>query len=224
MKTIIISDLHLTARFNKRTFNFLKDLINSVDKVIINGDFWDSYLTSFDKFVKSKWKALFPLLKAKNTHYNYGNHDRKKDCDERVDLFSVTQAESLNLWVGDLEFLIKHGNDLKPAFVERYPFFDKRLLSNLFYKYTFFPFYSFLQRISKGRFYKNKKTARDMINFLKDWARENMGDDQILVCSHSHRGYVDWENGFLSTGCLQNHWAEYLLIIDNEIYLKAHLY
>ena len=53
-----------------------------------------------------------------------------------------------------------------------------------------------------------------MIDFLKDWAKENMGDDQILVCSHSHKGYIDWENGFLSTGCLQNHWAEYLLIID----------
>ena len=174
MKTIIISDLHLTAKFNKRTFNFLKDLISSVDKVIINGDFWDSYVTSFDKFVKSKWKDLFPLLKEKNTHYNYGNHDRKTDSDERVKLFSVTQAETLNLKVGDLELLIKHGNDLRPAFVERYPFFDRRLLSNLFYKYTFFPFYSFLQRISKGRFYKNKKTARDMIDFLKDWARENM--------------------------------------------------
>lgn len=224
MKTIIISDLHLTSRFNKRTFNFLRDLISSVDKVIINGDFWDSYVTSFDKFVKSKWKALFPLLKEKNTHYNYGNHDRKKDCDDRVNLFSVTQAETLILKVAYRELLIKHGNDLKPAIVEKYPFLDKKLLSNLFYKYTYFPFSNFLQRISKGKFYKNMPHARRTVNNLKKWARENMGDDQILLCSHSHRGDMDWDNYFLSTGCIQNHWAEYLLIIDDEIYLKAHLY
>lgn len=224
MKTIIISDLHLTSKFNKRTFSFLKELIESADRVIINGDFWDSYVTSFDKFVNSKWKALFPLLKERNTHYNYGNHDLKKDCDKRVNLFSVTQGDSLNFKVGDKELHIQHGNGLSPDIMEKHPYLNIRFLSNLFYKHTAFPLYNLLLRISRGKFYHNNPQSRKTVDFLRSWARENMGDDKILVCSHSHIGSIDWDNHFFSTGCIQNHWAEYLLIIDDEIYLKRHRY
>jgi predicted phosphodiesterase len=224
MKTIVISDLHLTNKFSQRTFNFLTKLFNSVDRVIINGDFWDSYITSFDKFVKSDWQQLFPLLKSKKTHYNYGNHDREKDCDQRVNLFSDTQGLSLTLEVGDKKLLIKHGNDLRPTLVESRPFLDTRLINNIFYKYGAFPFYGFLQRLSKGKFYKNYPRAKATINFFKNWARENMKDDEILVCSHSHIGKIDWNNNFLSTGSLQNHWAEFLLINDDEISLVKKRY
>ncbi|MBI3955332.1 metallophosphoesterase, partial [Candidatus Gottesmanbacteria bacterium] len=76
MHTIIISDLHLTRRFEKRKFNFLKKIIERSDQVVINGDLWDYYFSSFSQFVRSPWRQLFPLLKEKKTVYLYGNHDR----------------------------------------------------------------------------------------------------------------------------------------------------
>ncbi len=93
MKKLIISDTHLT-NFNKRQFIFLQDLISSVDQVIINGDFWDSWCVSFEKFVNSKWQDLFDLLLEKNTIYIYGNHDPKDLNDERTSLFAVKSCDS----------------------------------------------------------------------------------------------------------------------------------
>jgi predicted MPP superfamily phosphohydrolase len=88
MQTLIFSDTHLTKGFNRKKYEFLREIIEPVDRVIINGDFWDGYLTSFDKFVNSEWQKLFPLLKEKQTIYLYGNHDKTKWCDSRVNLFS----------------------------------------------------------------------------------------------------------------------------------------
>ena len=144
-------------------------MISSADRVIINGDFWDSYVTSFDKFVKSKWRALFPLLKEKNTHYNYGNHDLKKNCDERVNLFSVTQSESLTLKVGDKELLIRLGDDLDHYTPEKYPFLNKKFLTNLPYRLLAFPIYNLLLRVLKGRFYKNNPLSKKTFKTLKNW-------------------------------------------------------
>jgi len=67
MKILIFSDTHLTSKFDQEKFDFLKKIVNSSDRVIINGDFWDSWFTNFDDFVKSRWNKLFPLLKKKNT-------------------------------------------------------------------------------------------------------------------------------------------------------------
>lgn len=69
MKTLIFSDTHLTSKVHKKTFSFLEDLISQVDKVIINGDFWDSYKTSFDEFIDSGRKKLFDLLLQKDAIY-----------------------------------------------------------------------------------------------------------------------------------------------------------
>ena len=39
MKILVISDLHLTTRFDQKKCEFLEKLISRADKVIINGDF-----------------------------------------------------------------------------------------------------------------------------------------------------------------------------------------
>ena len=72
MKTLVLSDTHLTDRFDERKFNFLRAIILPSDQVIINGDFWDSWFTDFDGFVSSKWSGLFLLLLKKNTIYLNG--------------------------------------------------------------------------------------------------------------------------------------------------------
>ena len=65
MKTLIFSDTHLKTKFEQKKFNFLSNIIDDADAIIIAGDFWDGYYCSFDEFVNSEWSALFPLLKEK---------------------------------------------------------------------------------------------------------------------------------------------------------------
>ncbi|HEX7018032.1 MAG TPA: metallophosphoesterase family protein [Patescibacteria group bacterium] len=110
MQIAVFSDTHLTDKFEPQLYQALKKMIESADQVIINGDFWDGFLVSFDAFVNSKWKQLFPLFKKKNTIYIYGNHDPEHLCDDRVSLFSVTQTLHHDLKVGKYLYKIQHGH------------------------------------------------------------------------------------------------------------------
>jgi len=77
MKILVISDLHLTTRFDEKKCEFLEKLINRADKVIINGDFWEAYDLKINSFISSKWNKLFKYLKKNNSIYLFGNHDKK---------------------------------------------------------------------------------------------------------------------------------------------------
>ena len=60
--------------------------------------------------VDSKWSdELFPILKASNTHYIYGNHDPKELCNDKVSLFSDTQSEELDMDINGKVFHFEHG-------------------------------------------------------------------------------------------------------------------
>jgi len=119
MKILVISDLHLTTRFDQGKCEFLEKLINRADKVIINGDFWSYYSCTFDEFVKSKWQKLFPLLRQKQAVYIFGNHDFRKWTDKRVNLFSVRQTEKYEYWYKKNKILVEHGHwELHRANVE----------------------------------------------------------------------------------------------------------
>ncbi|MFC1647085.1 metallophosphoesterase [Patescibacteria group bacterium] len=109
MTTLVISDLHLGKRFNKRKFDFLTNLFSKYQKILLNGDFWDYYSLSFNDFVNSKWNKLFPLMKDK-TIYIYGNHDKKKWSDKRVNLFSKIQTQEYRKLIGNKKFIFRHGH------------------------------------------------------------------------------------------------------------------
>ncbi len=125
-RVLIFSDTHLLSQFEPAKFEFLKQIIKQVDRVVINGDFWDLAGGNFSEFLASKWQKLFPLLKEKKTVYLYGNHDPKRLCDHRVELFSEQQAEQLWLKTGNRELLIRHGCYLAPSGDIAHP----RLLAN----------------------------------------------------------------------------------------------
>src|SRR3982750_365904 len=93
MKTLIFSDSHLYGRFEETKFKFMWYLINSVDHVIINGDFWDGYIIDFNEFLATPWNELFPLLKERRSIYIYGNHDIVPPTDPRASLFSARQLD-----------------------------------------------------------------------------------------------------------------------------------
>ena len=110
MKTLVISDTHLDTTFDEKKYAFLRSIIERADRVILNGDFWEGITISFDDFIKSEWKSLFPLLKQKQTIYLYGNHDRKEYNDERVQLFSAAQGDSHILKEENTTYHIQHGH------------------------------------------------------------------------------------------------------------------
>src|SRR3989338_7051902 len=127
MHTLIFSDTHLSHRFHPSKFSLLKKIISRSNQVVINGDFWDSYTTTFDRFIHSPWKDLFPLLKSKHAVYLYGNHDPKNLSDHRVSLFSDNQLDEHRLPWKKFTLVIHHGhrNSKLLRFGEKIPYIKK---------------------------------------------------------------------------------------------------
>lgn len=211
MKTLIISDTHFTKKFYQKRFNKLVELINSVDKVIINGDFWDSDHITFDQFVNSKWKNLFPLLKSKNTVYIFGNHDEKDLTDDRVNLFSKEQSYDYKLEINDGKVLyITHGHR-----VVGYINFIHKIVhkSRLLSRFTGI-FINTLIQFSNGKYLKAYKK---MNNDMASWAKNNLKPNEILVCGHSHLNQFTPEKQFIDLGHSSLGFFEYIIIDQGKM-------
>lgn len=217
MKTLIFSDTHLGRRFDRKLFVKLTELIKSVDKVVINGDFWDYHLVSWNRFLSSKWNELFPLLKSKHTVYTFGNHDPARLMDERMNLFSDVQTVSFELKTRSQDFVIQHGNLIAPTIDETHPvvLHNKKLVGLSYWIYDYFTHklgFKFL-RLGKP---KNEK--------MKHWALENLRKDQILVCGHSHVMESDLHNRFVNTGLVRFGFMEYMIVEDDGFRLEDQRY
>lgn len=221
MTKLIISDTHL-GKFNKKQFNFLYNLIESVDEVIINGDFWDSWCISFEKFINSQWQNLFDLLLEKNTIYIYGNHDPKELCDERCSLFAVETVDSYQFELCGQKFHCEHGHHLTTSFfaTKLFGFYYKLIghrPSGLQYliakteKLLFYLFPKLIHRTTLGQ-----HTNRIL--------RKNLKADCINIFGHSHNPDLDIQNNFINTGATMCEWASYVLIEDKNIRLEKSRY
>lgn len=211
MNTLVFSDTHLYLPFDQKKFNFLKKIISEADQVIINGDFFDDYMITFDDFVKSKWSELFPLLKAKKTVYIFGNHDQQKISDQRLSLFSDIQTSSYALRTTLYELIFTHGHTFRetadlsmPQFLK--PFvslvvaiahFNRQLLVNIFGR-------KFLEiRLA----YRNIRTKQRAIKTIKE--------NEFIIVGHNHWGEVDEKARFACCGAILYGFAQYLTI-DSE--------
>lgn len=209
MKILVISDTHLDSRFNPRKFEFLRRIITNADRVIINGDFWEGYETSFDKFVKSPWKALFPLLKQRKTVYLYGNHDKKEYSDKRVNLFSVKQGYKYKLKSGKNTFYFEHGDRITP-FTDRYFKKAPKLLS-LAWTLTEHIMTRLTGMWFIGLFYK-KFNLR-----IKKYAAEHLKENEVLICGHVSIPYFDIDNHYINGGWIKHGIGQYLVIEDGKV-------
>lgn len=216
MKTLIISDVHLTHRFDEKKFFFLKDLLSSVDQVILNGDFWDGYRTTFDRFIGSSWSLLFPLLKKKRAIYLYGNHDQQKFSDNRVSLFSHSQKDSHQLKVKGTIYHVEHGHMLCPSIDILYPL-SKR---SLFYINFFFQKIEHLLVLFKSPHnvilrHENAKIKRSLSTIqFPHW----------YLCGHTHFAEIDKKNKFANSGFIQFGKATYLIVDSSGISLQTNWY
>lgn len=217
-KVIIFSDTHLSTEFDVAQYEYIKKAVNSADRVIINGDFWDYAYGSFDEFINSKWKKLFPILKKKKTIYLYGNHDRQEYCNKRVRLFSVKQGDECELKIENGkkgEFLIRHGGALAPSFDVRLPF--------IFANPPMFRFGNWLNLMGVkwwGEWYLHKFMVRNIK--MKKFSKTL--DGQVLVCGHSHFAEFDQDRQYINNGVIRWGLGQYLEIDKGKINLVRDKY
>lgn len=216
MRYLVFSDSHLSNKFEQNKFNFLKKITSSADRVIINGDFWEGYNCTFNQFINSSWKKLFPLLKKKKTVYLYGNHDKKKFSNKNTLLFSDIQTMKYKLQSGDKTFYIEHGDRLMPlldAPFQKYPvylnnFMDavEGLMFRIFGKIHLFIFCRLL----------NKK--------IKKLIFGKFTNNEYLVCGHTNFAEIDLKNNFINSGFIKHGIGQYLIIEDGKISLHEERY
>ncbi len=207
MKTLIISDIHLTHVFDEKKFLFLKDLISSYDEVVLNGDFWDGYLTTFDRFLASPWSNLFPLLKNKRTVYLFGNHDQEKFNDERANLFSVEQKHTHSLHIGGKTYILEHGHRLNPAVDTKY-----HISMRAMYFITYFSqkIERILVRMGSPQ---NIVVHLANLNIIQKLKRKK--ESHWYVCGHTHFAEVNKKAKFANSGFVLYGKASYIVIDDS---------
>ena len=222
MKTLVFSDTHLSHRFDQAQFELLRQQIEAADRVVINGDFWDQYLTTFDKFVKSDWRQLFPLLKQRQTIYIPGNHDMRDHLDERWQLFADRLEDRIVLQVGPTFYRIEHGHlhtysfELKHVRIAKmfnrlYPVIDK--------------FEHQGNRLTK--FYLDYLRVKHFANDidLRRFARQNCFENGWYIFGHSHTQKKDTEAKYLNPGMFRCGSANWLTLDEagvSMLYSKSY--
>jgi len=216
MKTLIFSDTHLTHKFDKVLFDYIAKLVKNADQVVINGDFWDAYITTFDKFCKSEWNKLFPILKKKNTIYLFGNHDKKRTMDKRMDLFSSIQNDSHEINLKDITLNIQHGHLISPELDGMWLFRNDNLVRPLYKLFAYFYHTNHFFSVFVDKFHQNgqsKKLLDGMISFVE----ENINEKYVYIFGHTHIFYKDDNLGMYSCGVLDKAQYSYIMIEDDKI-------
>jgi predicted phosphodiesterase len=217
MKTLVISDIHLTHRFDEKKYLFLESLFSQYDAIILNGDFWDGFSTTFNRFIASKWSRLFPLLKEKKAIYLYGNHDKEVYCDSRTSLFSAYQAHEYSLQEGITTYHFEHGDRYAPGIDAYFPYSwrtflqfintSTHIVENIFIRFMGSPQNMFLKM-------ENKKIKKAIKNKQNAW----------FICGHTHYAEFDEKRKFANSGFIQYGKATYLSIDSSGIELKKERY
>ena len=221
MLTLIVSDLHLYQPVDNAKLKFLKKIISEADRVILNGDFFDAYMTDFDSFIKSSWNELFPILKSKRAVYLYGNHDKQDYSDKNSSLFSTVQTHRYKLKSGNRIFIFEHGHKIRvtPDTVLK---LEGKMLS--FVIAIAHLFRNFMTRLLgktflRARFAYRNKIAKKKINEVY-----RPKHNEVYVIGHNHWGEIDLENHFAASGAILYGYYQYLTIEDSTIKLHEGWY
>lgn len=212
MKTLIFSDTHLSDEFDEAHFNALVSAISNADHVIINGDFWDVYLTTFEDFLNSPWQQLFALLKERNAVYLFGNHDKPEFSDERTSLFSEKQEFKHEIAIGEKQALVLHGHLVVPEVDDLFPRFANKFGKHYGKLHKIKERESTLGKISRKFDSKyRKRLHRKLVAFANDLTTHD-----YLISGHSHFRSVDDSKRYINPGDFRNGWARYVIIEGNN--------
>jgi predicted phosphodiesterase len=214
MKILVFSDTHLTDKFDKELYDYIAKLVKSADQVIINGDFWDAYLTTFNKFLESDWKKLFPLLKKKNTIYIFGNHDKEKFMDSRYNLFSDIQDTYHEFKSGEREFYITHGHLIVPTY-DSFFLFKNPSFVRYMYRLFIFLVSRFIVLTKLFVFFEHKKNIQQLQR-MKQFT-DSKHTNQFFIFGHSHIPDLRISEHFISLGKLQSDVKHHCMIEDGYV-------
>ena len=203
MKTLIFSDTHFTI-FDEKRFLLLENLISSVDRVIINWDFWEKDKISFDEFCEN-WQKLFNVLKTKNTIYIFWNHDPENLVSQKANLFSDIQLWNYKFSQENIEYYVEHWHSeklsrktkLRLKIPKKTRFFLKNFLTKLFLK---------LKIYEKVLWKKPKKLLQ------AHQIQQTQNFSSWFIFSDIHRPFVDEKNKIANTGFIDNWFFSYILI------------
>ena len=217
MRTIVFSDSHLTAKFDPAKFLYLQKIIEPASRVIIVGDFWDGYMTSFTDLLNSGWAKLFALLKSKDTLYVCGNHDAAALNDPRTHQFAKSCTEVLELVIDGINYHFEHGHRIVKTLDGKFPWlFQRSWIASAAAK---------LEEIAARIFgFKFFLIHKPMNARIKRWQRKHLRPDQVLVCGHSHWPELDEPKNFINSGFIRHHFAHHLVIEDGRTKLIRQRY
>lgn len=207
MKTLVISDTHLDLPFEEKKFKVLNRIISQADKVIINGDFWEGFLLTFEQFYHSDWRNLFPLLKSKNTVYVFGNHDAEEyNNPEKLHEFSDIQTSRYEYAVNGSTFIFEHGHRLLPLEKEKPDVTDPQFQSTV---RRFNTLEKLLIQVG-GPLYQYAVSGFNTV--IKNKIQVELLENEVFFCGHTHTPELNLKRRFINSGVIKYGLAQYLLI------------
>ena len=212
-KILIFSDTHFSPKFHSGLYEKLAGLIGQADEVIINGDFWEGYFYSFDQFVNSPWKKLFPLLKEKKTIYLPGNHDPLSELDTRTSLFSSKVQKEYEFRSGNTVFVCTHGDQYiespgKKSILIRSPFW-----SSLLYAVYYSGMWLFRDRFWEIYRFENRRLQK---------IQKQKYQGKVLVTGHTH--LMDNQENYVNLGLMTFGFFQYTWIENGRVQQNADRY
>lgn len=210
MKTLVFSDSHLALPFDQKQFRFLEGIIKPADRVIINGDFWDGYITKFERFVNSPWKHLFPLLKEKRTVYVFGNHDQQRFADARLELFSDKQTERYELKLDGNRYIFEHGHRLLPFGDE----VDKKLRLSLKRSTRIADNLEKMLISKTGSRYQRMFRKHNWL--IQQELQKELAENDIYLCGHTHSAEFNLKKKFINSGVVKHGLGQYVLLAEGK--------
>ncbi|MBI3955433.1 hypothetical protein HY338_03240, partial [Candidatus Gottesmanbacteria bacterium] len=140
----------------------------------------------------------------------YGNHDRKKWCDSRVNEFSIKQGDRFNIKVNNTYLRIEHGNRIAMAPDDRYPWITQ-------FRSTIATFIIIARRFLQSK--AGKQRLKKLNNQMLVWWKENKNLNDWLICGHSHVKEYNLSQRFINTGYIGYGIGQYLKIDDEGFQL-----
>lgn len=214
MKLIVISDTHLDRHFDKRKYEFLKNILTECDRVIINGDFVDEWFTSYEEFIASEWKQLFPLLIDKQAIYLTGNHDYMQNKNA-VGTFCVKQAISHEEEINGQLFHFEHGNLILDSMPKSRSY---SIYTKVLEKKSSVVFY-IIHGIERIMYFISPKSLRkSKFSHVRNlFIADHNKTSGWLVVGDTHYAEVIPDKLFANSGCIVGGFGSYLVIENGKI-------
>jgi len=182
MKTLIVADIHFgddRLYDLKQLYNLL--LTESYDRLILNGDIVDLWITSWADIIKSDFLKVIEIISnMRDVTWLIGNHD----CDiikNNISAFlpKVKIAEFFEMEEGGKKFLCLHGHQVYRNKEESLVTQLVTKLNYFIWKYTGID----IQKIHIGAKYYLRYTDMKHRQLIKRFG----GNDRVIISGHTHR-------------------------------------